>query len=401
MSFIENVKMAYDSIISNKMRSFLTMLGIIIGISAVITIISLGNGGQNSINDQIGKIGASEFTITVDPTQAHKEDYFTYQDINQIKNRVDSVKYISPTATKRGTVSTDVSSKTAILFGGNADLFYINNYVVDFGRFFNDSDVLQNKDVAVIDENSAKNLFGYEDVVGKSIIIGSASQSKTLKIIGVTASTGIFGFGNANAPIFINVPITVIQSLYSSDFTMDTISIMADSKENVESAGNSSLHVLESMHNNKGLGAYTATSLLSSLSQINNVLSIFTTFISAVAGISLIVGGVGVMNIMLVSVTERTREIGLRKSIGATTNNILLQFLTEAVIISLFGGIIGVTIGIVGSEIIGYFINILPSISVLSIVIAVLFSSAVGVFFGIYPARKAAKLDPIDALRYE
>lgn len=176
---------------------------------------------------------------------------------------------------------------------------------------------------------------------------------------------------------------------------------MADTKENIELAGNSAINVLKSRHNNRDREVYTAESLMKQLDQVNEVLGIFTGFISAVAAISLLVGGIGVMNIMLVSVTERTREIGIRKAIGATTNTILLQFLTESVIISLLGGIIGMILGIVAAYGLGSFAGITPVLSITSIIAVIIFSSSVGIFFGIYPARKAAKLDPIEALRYE
>jgi putative ABC transport system permease protein len=401
MSFIENIKMAYDSIISNKMRSFLTMLGIIIGISSVIAIVSLGQGGQNSINDQINKIGAANLNITIDPTQANSSDYFTLQDIKNLKDRVNNIRFISPTAAKRATVLSPLKSKTAILFGGNEDLADINSYNIIDGRFFNSNDVNSGKQVAVLDESTAKDLFGYSSPVGSTITLSTNSIHKTVTIIGIIASSSLFGGAGSRAPSFIYVPINIIESLYSSDFNMDTLSIMATAKDDVTSAGNSALHVLEEKHNNKGRSVYAATSVISETSQITNVLTIFTTFISAVAAISLLVGGIGVMNIMLVSVTERTREIGLRKSIGATTNDILIQFLTESLIISLFGGFIGMVLGIGIASLVGYFINIVPALSIASIIVAIIFSSAVGIFFGIYPARKAALLDPIDALRYE
>jgi putative ABC transport system permease protein len=176
---------------------------------------------------------------------------------------------------------------------------------------------------------------------------------------------------------------------------------MSDSKDNTESAGNAALNMLINRHGNRDREVYKADNLLKQIDQINRVLGIFTAFIGAVAAISLLVGGIGVMNIMLVSVTERTREIGIRKAIGARTGNILSQFLTESVIISCFGGIIGLLLGVAGAYLIGSFAGITPSVSPGVVILAILFSSAVGIFFGIYPARKAARLDPIEALRYE
>lgn len=403
-SLLENFKMAVDSIISNKMRSFLTMLGIIIGISSVIAIISLGAGGQESITGEFEKLGSSTVNVSTDTTKASESDLITFEDIKQIKNKVDTARYVAPSVSKNGVAISDTSNKRASISGTNTDGFIIQNTEFLYGRAFNEREYTEGKNVVIIDEDSATDLFGYTDVTGKSIKIGSAKSPIKATIIGVTVSP--FGstfknMGRNQRPGIFYVPATLLQNMYSNEFSIDKISIMASDKDTLEETGNSAKNVLESRHNNRGKDIYTAQGALSQLEQINNVLGIFTTFIGAVAAISLIVGGIGVMNIMLVSVTERTREIGIRKAIGATTNKILLQFLTESVIISLIGGIIGLLVGITGAYAIGSFASITPSLSISAIVGVIAFSSAVGIFFGIYPARKAAKLDPIEALRYE
>ncbi|QAA33171.1 ABC transporter permease [Clostridium manihotivorum] len=403
-SLLENFKMAIDSIVSNKMRSFLTMLGIIIGISSVIAIISLGQGGQNSITGEFEKLGASTVNVSTDTSKAAESDRITFEDIKQIKNKVETARYVAPSVSKTGVAISDTNNKKASIAGTNTDGFIIQNIEFLYGRAFNEREYAEGKNVVIIDEDSANDLFGYTDVTGKSIKIGSAKSPIKATIIGVTTSpfgTTFKNVGKNQRPGIFYVPATLLQSMYSNEFSIDRISIMASDKEALEETGNSAKNVLESRHNNRGKDIYTAQGALSQLEQINNVLGIFTTFIGAVAAISLLVGGIGVMNIMLVSVTERTREIGIRKAIGATTGKILLQFLTESVIISLIGGIIGLIIGIVGAYGIGSFANITPSLSITAIVGVIAFSSAVGIFFGIYPARKAAKLDPIEALRYE
>lgn len=401
VNLIENLKMSLESIRVNKMRSFLTMLGIIIGISSVITIVSLGQGGQNSITGEFEKIGASTVNVTVDTTKASPSDYITFTDVDQISARLPSVKYASPSVQKQGTISSETKSLKAVITGGNTDMAYINNQDILYGRFFNEREYVEGQPVVVIDVDSAKALFGYENVVNQSIRLGPQTAMKQVTIVGVSGSVaGIFG-GGANMPAFVSTPATFLQELYSSDFAISTVTIMAVDKNSLEDAGNGAINVLESRHNNRGQDLYSAENALKQLDQVNRVLGIFTAFIGAVAAISLVVGGIGVMNIMLVSVTERTREIGIRKAIGATTKAIMLQFLTESVIISLIGGIAGMLIGILGAELIGIFANITPSISPFVIIGTILFSSAVGIFFGIYPARKAADLDPIEALRYE
>lgn len=398
MNFIENFKMAIDSIKANKMRSFLTMLGIIIGISSVITIVSLGSGGKNSIVGEFEKMGANNMTITVDTNNLQGNDYITLKDIDAIKTKVNTVKYVSPIFQQRGKISSEGKVKSASITGSNEQYNQINNSTILYGRFFNQNELLNGKAVVVIDENSVKDLFGYSDVIGKTIKVGSDTLSKSVTIIGVTESVNM---GPQRDTAFLITPITFLKNLYPNADRISSLTLTADLKEDSELAAKSAINILESRHNNSGKDVYKAQSMMERLSQVDNILSIFTTFIAAVAAISLLVGGIGVMNIMLVSVTERTREIGIRKAIGATTKTILIQFLTESSIVSLIGGIIGLIIGFTASQLIGLIVGITPTISISAVLGVILFSSAIGIFFGIYPAKKAASLDPIDALRYE
>lgn len=404
--FFENFKMALNSLVSHKMRSFLTMLGIIIGISSVITIVSLGEGGKDSILSQFEQIGASTFTITVDSNEAENRDYITSEDISSIRKNISSVKYISPVLEMYGTIASNHASKTAVLGCGNEDLKHMINIEIISGRFFNERDVAKANSVVVIDESTAKYLFGRSDVVGETVTVGSPQSSKKATIIGVVKSMmdtlGESGIEELDSqiPAIVYMPYTFAQNIYNNQ-KLSTVYVIAEDKDILEEVSINVVSYLEARHRNRGKELYNSKSMMTQLEQINAVMSIFTTFIATVAGISLLVGGIGIMNILLVSVTERTREIGIRKAIGAKTKVILGQFLTEAIILSLLGGVIGLTFGFAGAYILGSIANITPSISPGLVIGVLLFSSAVGLFFGIYPAKKAAKLDPIDALRYE
>lgn len=399
MNFIESLKMALDSIKANKMRSFLTMLGIIIGISSVITIISLGEGSQSSITVEFEKMGANNVTITVDKGNAGSGDYITLKDIEAIETKVETVKSISPSMQMSGIATSENVYKTANITGTNEDYKQINNYNMVYGRFFNKNEVLNGKPVAVIDENTAIALLGNSNAVGKSIKVGTESSSKKVTIVGVRESAQM-GPRNSDT-VNVNIPITYLKNLFNEADKISSLTLTTITKEDATAAGNSAINILKSRHHNRGREIYQAESMLDKLSQINDVLDMLTTFIAAVAAISLLVGGIGVMNIMLVSVTERTREIGIRKAIGATTKNILIQFLTESSIIALIGGIIGMAFGFITAQVIGMIMGITPTISIIVVIGVMLFSSSIGIFFGIYPAKKAAKLNPIDALRYE
>lgn len=408
MNIRENFKMAVDSIFSNKLRSLLTMLGIIIGIAAVIAILSVGNGATSEITKTFNDFGASTISVSVSD-KASVDATITDADIEALKNSIPEITRISPDNTANTTVRSVFDSRSALAFSGTSDLQYTNRSMestITYGRYFNQSDYDDAKEVVVITEDTAAALFnGRQNVIGETIqLIGNNGNTLNLKIIGIMEGTfqelqGSFDL--SQMPLYLALPLTTMKKLNPTVAVMNSLTVQVTDKDAIESVSNRMVRLLETRHDTVGEDMYTATNFLQALDQVDSVLGLFVNFIAAVAGIALLVGGIGVMNIMLVSVTERTREIGTRKALGATTNTILFQFLMEAVILTLIGGIIGLVLGILLANGIASALDIVPTITLGSVLLVLLFSTAVGVFFGIYPARKAAKLDPIEALRYE
>lgn len=406
----ENIKLALTSIKSNKMRTFLTMLGIIIGISSVITVIGLGNGIKNAFNQDAASFGMGKIFVMMNFNGGQmvftNDEYLTDGDIDAIYRRhSENLIYIQPYYSINGKsysiVNKSKSYKTSITGVVSG---YENGSDIDlkYGRFVNQNDVNTSRNVVVIDDEFAKKVFGMENAVGKNIDIEVGNHSHTFTIIGVyKQSSGILSMAGQTADIYI--PSSYYRNYIDSSTSYTAIDICVTLGSDVKKMSKSFKDIIEQRHSRIGQDKYYVNSLESQMGILNNIFNIMTMGLSVIAAISLLVGGIGVMNIMLVSVTERTREIGIRKALGAKYSEIMQQFLMESAIISLFGGVIGVGLGMLFSTLAGAALPLLrnPYPHLNDIIMAFVFSSMVGLVFGLLPARKAAKLNPIDALRYE
>lgn len=416
MNITESLKIAVKCIKANWMRSLLTMLGIIIGISSVIMIVGAGTGARDYIVSLIEDMGSNAVLISVDATQATDNDYLTLDDVENIKRKVNGVERCSPMLMGFGkaTIQSQAKEATATLVGVNSDVQFALTEPCQYGRFFTDEEYDANAPVAVIGSNSAETVFGYKDVTNEYITISSSGKSMRIKVIGVanieqmvgasgsTSSMASMFQQNEDSPIImLFMPCTTLTQITGADAQLASVFVIAEEGADNDAVGNAAVNYLKAAHGNFSNSMYTAQNMATYIEIVDIIMEVLTAFIACVGAISLIVGGIGVMNIMLVSVTERTREIGIRKSLGAKTRVITMQFLTESIILCLIGGIIGLVFGIAGAYAACAIIDITPKISLWIVVLALMFSCGVGLFFGIYPARKAAQLSPIEALRRE
>lgn len=399
---MEYIKIALMNIRSNKGRSFLTMLGIIIGISSVIMIISIGNGVKGGINSELNAMAGGQIYVYSDGQNDEGISVeFTDEDIDALQTKVANVKAVTPRWTLSGTATGRKGIYTASMSLGMPGLEYVSSDPIIAGRYFNENDYYSANKVCVVTEASARAMFGITNVVGMTFDFTMYGSTQEFTIIGIrkdNASVLVTVAGTET--VSIEAPLSAIREA-GFEIVNDALLIISDGAENASQVAADSVKLMENRHDVRGKNVIKVENFNDYMSQMNDILSYVTIFVVFVAAISLLVGGIGVMNIMLVSVTERTREIGIRKSLGARTGSILLQFLSESAIITLLGGIIGIVIGVLGATGVCTLIGFTARISVGTVIGASLFSSAVGIFFGIYPARKAARLSPIEALRHE
>lgn len=401
----ESIKMAIDGMVANKLRTFLTLLGIIIGVGAVIAMVSLGFGVKEDIKNNISRLGSNLLIVTSGGRTATgarlaagEGARLTYEDMEAIGKQVDDIANIAASVSSSYQLVVGNQNWTSRVEGTTPSNFTIQNYEVDDGRIFSERDLNSRSRVCVIGKTVADNLFAGENPVGSIMRINKAP----FQVIGVLKSKGQSG-GGMDQDDIVFIPLTTAQNRMMGITHVQRITIQSTTEDNINDVQAGVEQVLRQRHKIKegDYDDFTIGNMAAIMETMMQTANSITMLLGCIAAISLLVGGIGIMNIMLVSVTERTREIGIRKALGATYNNILLQFLIEAMVIGIVGGFLGVALGVGASFAISHFAGWTTVISVWAIVIAVVFSVGIGLFFGIYPARKAALLDPIDALRYE
>ena len=413
MNLSQSILEALESLSSNKLRSGLTVLGIVIGVAAVIAMLAVGTGAQDSITGSISGIGTNLLFVFGGGTrmggaqEVRNPKPLTLQDAAAISDRfaAPSVELVAPVLQGSFLVGAAGQTTTTTVSGVTPDYFSVRNYIVTEGDVINEENLLGRASVAVIGPGTADTLFGRHDgLVGETITV----EGQPFRIIGVLESKGGGMFGSQDDQVLI--PFSTAQTRLIQRRTRDQVDMLlvqVVSADAVPTAVEEVSAVLRSRHRTAvGADDFTVFSQQDFLSTAATITSVLTIFLGGIAAISLLVGGIGIMNIMLVSVTERTREIGLRKALGARKRDILIQFLTESSLLSLFGGIIGIVFGwlisfIVEKVAIASGTPFYPRIGIDAILLATLFSAAVGLFFGIYPANRAANLEPVEALRYE
>ncbi len=407
MNFIESVRIALNAIRVNKMRSILTMLGIIIGIASVIAVFAIGNGGEAAIKKEFEAFGVNRMGLYHNwNEELGWRDLMTIDDLDALQKVFgDDIESISPSYSESMSVIQKTQKKNdkglkVNVNGVNEQYNDIQKIELEEGRFIIKNDMISSRYVTIIDAQLARDIFGKTDVLGEKLSLSYYNQRLTFVIVGVQEEPKSSLFSGSNSTSEIYVPYSTLGRINGIGDIVYSAEINASETANKEKLQEDIKKLLSQRHRNSA-DYYRTYSAESEMAAVNNVTGVLTGIISAIAAISLLVGGIGVMNIMLVSVTERTREIGIRKALGARRKDILMQFLVEAVIISLIGGVVGTLIGSGIAMLVASKLSLPPIVPMNAVMIAWIFSAGVGIFFGLYPANQAAKLDPIDALRYE
>lgn len=404
----ESIKMAFSAIKSNKLRTLLTMLGIIIGIASVITLVTLGNGSKQMMTKEFENFGSNRAYVYVSGGDEDSEDVYdmtpykmTSGDLEMIKRIYgDQLSGVSYSSNFSGAFVHGRKTYTVNFLGVSEAYMAIENMTLVSGRFLNQDDISSEKQVVVIDQKMVKNFYKNTSPIGKMITLDVGGQSQTFRVVGTYSKAKSMMSRQGGNSFSVYTPYSLASSI-NEETTYETLEVNIKEGNDVKATLGNIVSVLERKHDAKGKGFYKIMTAEAQMKMVHKLTSSITMFVSAIAGISLLVGGIGIMNIMLVSVTERTREIGIRKAIGAKKIDILSQFMIESIIVSGVGGMIGIALGMSLAQVGSKLIKIPLATDFKIIMIAFGFSALIGVFFGIYPANKAAKLNTIDALRYE
>ena len=404
MNFSESLKQAFESLKANKLRSVLTMLGIVMGVFSVITIMAIGSAAEAYMNSQFEKIGANTITITYKTRNIDKRDGLRLQDMDAIKKIAPEIKNIATYVQRMGTLRINDKTRDAIVIGVSSQYRSFELIDMAYGRFISDFDISARTKGVIVDQMFVKKYFREgADVTGETITLKTPSgTSVNLRIIGIKASgNDLFEsmMSNDNIPAMIYMPITTVQSLYPNSDILESVVVSVVEKDKLKEVGDRIINNLEMKHGNRDI--YMAQNSADMQKAISDVLGVISSVLLVIAIITLIVGGIGIVNILLVSVTERIREIGVRKALGAQKRDIILQFITESIIMTGLSGLVGILIGVIAGGIISSLIKIPPIVDLKVILMAFLGSVALGLIFGVYPAKRAADLDPIESLRYE
>lgn len=401
MSPITLVKIAIRALLRNRMRTFLSVLGIVIGVAAVIAMVAMGEGSRISIKEQMTSMGANAIIIMPNRdrrggVQMESSESLEEEDIVAIRENATYIDGVSPMVTVGGQAIVGNNNSPTTLSGISADYLRIRNYEIEDGVMFDDETDRMAK-VCVIGQSVVKNLFPEGDPIGKTL----RYKNIPLKVIGTLKAKGSGDFGQDNDDV-IFTPYQTVMKRFTATTNIRQIYANSIGEGYAEKATEEIMGILKERRSwtrpTDPFRVFTQEEMIQTITSTSDMISLVLTII---AGISLFVGGIGIMNIMYVSVTERTKEIGLRMAIGARGRDIMFQFLFESVIISLLGGVIGIALGIAASEVVKTFFNMPMSVSVTSVIVSFAVCFVTGVFFGWYPARKASRLDPIEALRFE
>lgn len=401
MLIFEIFKQAFDSLRANKMRSFLTMLGIVMGVFSVIAIMAIGNATESYIIGEFEKIGANTVTIYYKGNDITRNEWLTLEDIDLLVDNIPEIKNITTIGQWSGQFRIGNKTRSAVIYEVNSQ--YKNFSVIDMaaGRFINSFDDTARAMVVVVDEAFAKRYFNKTDIVGEVLNLRLGRYNMKVKVIGVLKTGDDLFSGmmdNEMIPAMVYMPIRTVQSITNHP-RLDSIMFSVQKDSDVQIVGNKIIGLLERAHRKED--TYMLQSMDDVQQMYSGVIGVITSVLLVIAVITLIVGGIGIINILLVSVTERIREIGIRKALGAQKRDIVVQFLMESIIMTGIAGIIGIIIGVLAGNILSRLIKIPPAVDVPAIIISFSVSVILGFVFGVYPAKKAADLDPIEALRYE